>query len=438
MSQDDVDVLVIGAGASGLAAAQGLVQAGLKVRVLEARDRIGGRIYTVHETGFEAPIELGAEFIHGRAPETFNILESAHLTVQEVKGDRWCSLTGKLGICPNLYDQFEKVFKQMDGDGPDRSFLQFLQTEAADLPEETRRMTLEYIEGFEAARPERISVRSLVRENKAAEEIEGERAFRVVSGYQSVLKAILADFDAEQCDLRLNTVARVVRWTKGSVEIETDKQAFRAPRTVVTLPLSLLQKGTVSFVPELSSKQDALEHLEMGSVVRVVLRFRERFWEKIEVETEGGRKSLAQMSFLHSDDPQFPTWWSQAPRMSAVLAGWSAGPHGLELSGKSEEEVIECAMTSLATLLHVERDRLQELTVTGHFHNWQTDPFSLGAYSYASVGGIDAARELARPLDGTLFFAGEATEFNGHQGTVSGAIATGQRAGREILESLQR
>jgi monoamine oxidase len=122
------------------------------------------------------------------------------------------------------------------------------------------------------------------------------------------------------------------------------------------------------------------------------------------------------------------------PRLSPLLTGWAAGPHGLALSGMSDEEIFECAIDSLARALHLDAEYIRNQVVATHFHNWQTDPFSLGAYSYACVGGIDAARQLAMPLEDTLFFAGEATEFNGHQGTVSGAIATGERAAREILE----
>jgi monoamine oxidase len=442
---DAADVLIIGAGAAGLAAARALVKAGLNITILEARDRVGGRVWTFHDPATDVPIELGAEFIHGRPPETFQIVEAAGLPVQEVEGDRWCLRKGEVSLCQDLSGEFEKVFNRMKDAGPDRSFLQFLEGDAADLPEETRRLTLEYIEGFEAARPERISEHALVRENKASEEIEGDRAFRVLSGYDGVIEAMAAELAspaaARGCRILLSTPVRTMRWRRGSVEVGTDAGKFRACRALVTLPLAILQSAAVKFEPELSAKQQALAHLEIGPVVRVILRFRERFWEKIEADG----KSMAKLSFLHSADvhavgsqptiPQFPTWWTTMPRVSPLLTGWAAGPHGLALSGMSDEEIFECAIDSLARALHLDAEYIRNQVVATHFHNWQTDPFSLGAYSYACVGGIDAARELAMPVEETLFFAGEATEFNGHQGTVSGAIATGERAAREILES---
>ncbi len=224
-----------------------------------------------------------------------------------------------------------------------------------------------------------------------------------------------------------------VRWGSGTVEIEAGERLFRAPRAVITLPLPLLQSGAVNFDPKLSTKQKAGMRLEMGAVVRVVLRFRERFWKDIQV----GDKRLDNLSFLHSDNRDFPTWWSTMPHALPMLVGWSGGPHGLALTHKTGEEIVDCAGSAVAELLHVSVNEVRKMTTEGHFHNWQKDPFSLGAYSYTCVGGIDAARELARPLQGTLFFAGEATEFNGRQGTVDGAIASGHRAAKEILDGLQ-
>ena len=429
---DEADVLIVGAGAAGLAVAQALTAAGLSVTLLEARERVGGRIWTLHEPAAEAPIELGAEFVHGCPPEIFDVANRAKVPLQEVGGQRLCSRNGELDICPDLYEQFEQVFKRMPGCGEDRSFLDFLNTDAQDLPENLRKLVLEYIEGFEAARPNCISVQALVRENKAADQIEGDRAFRLLSGYDALLNTI-ADA-GDHCDVYLNRTVRTVRWSEGSVELATEERSFRAPRAVITLPLAVLQSGEVQFDPALSAKQSALNHLEMGVVMRVILRFRERFWENMRVDG----KPLRDLSFLHSDNPYFPTWWTTMPRVTPMLTGWSAGPHGLSLRQRSDEEIVDCAMLSVGELLHLPAKELRDLVAASYFHSWHKDPFSRGAYSYACVGGLNAARELAEPLCGTLFFAGEATEFNGRNGTVDGAIASGRRAAREILQSLQR
>ena len=431
---NDADVLIIGAGAAGLAASLALVQAGLRVIVIEARDRVGGRVWTVHDSGSGAPIELGAEFVHGRPQEIFDLVEGAELPIHEVSGERWCSRGGKLGLCPNLYEQFESVFKRMKSDGPDRSFQKFLDSEATDLPEDIRRLTLEYIEGFEAAKPDEIGVQSLVRENKKSEEIDADRAFRLAAGYDGLLRTLTLGLESNYPKILLKTVVRAVHWHRGSVEVATEERTFCAPRVLVTLPLAVLQAGIVTFEPALAGKQEPLSRLAMGAVVRVVLRFNERFWEEIGVD---GR-SLANMSFLHSDDPHFPTWWTTMPRVTPILTGWSGGPHALQLTAKSDEEIVDCAVSSLAKLLKTDAKQVRQSVAASYFHNWQTDPFSRGAYSYAKVGGVEAARELAQSVDGTLFFAGEATNFEGRQGTVDGAIASGQRAAKEILESIKK
>jgi monoamine oxidase len=168
-------------------------------------------------------------------------------------------------------------------------------------------------------------------------------------------------------------------------------------------------------------------------VIRIAIRFRERFWENIRVKG----KSLANLSFLFSDHKLFPTWWSTMPVQSPLLVGWSAGPHAQPLIARHREFVFEQATASLARKLRMNANELRGLVASHHFHDWQVDPFSCGAYSYALVGGSDAFSELAQPLEETLFFAGEATNSDGHNGTVHGAIATGYRAAREVLRSLQ-
>src|SRR5205814_8765749 len=121
MQDETADVLVLGAGAAGLAAAQELSQAGLRVSVIEARDRIGGRIFTQHVPGHPLPIELGAEFIHGRAPESFALVEQAGLLVYEINGERWLARDRQLTRSDALWKQTNQLFTQMASAGdPDR------------------------------------------------------------------------------------------------------------------------------------------------------------------------------------------------------------------------------------------------------------------------------------------------------------------------------
>ena len=125
------------------------------------------------------------------------------------------------------------------------------------------------------------------------------------------------------------------------------------------------------------------------------------------------------------------------PEKLPIITGWATFKCAEELSGRSENFVMEKALETLARLLNIDKQEIEGLLESGYWHDWQTDPFSFGAYSYVKVGGGRAQRELAMPMENTLFFAGEATDFSGHHGTVHGAIASGRRAAEEILRSAQ-
>lgn len=439
---EEYDVAIIGAGASGLAAASTLCAAGLNVCVLEARDRIGGRIDTRHDPATDVPIELGAEFVHGHPPETLELVRRSKLSLEPVKGELWCFDDGRLYARENLDDELDQVLGKLPppGSGPDLSFADFIKS-LPGLSAETRKHVCGYIEGFEAAYPDRISAQALARENRASDEIEAYRAFRILNGYRALLSPLTPCRNSDY-PIRMNTPVRQVSWRRGGVEIRAQDASgevqVHARQAIVTIPLAVLQantgeNGAVTFVPELKTKRQALDYLEMGPVIRVVLRFRERFWERIQGETKSGKKSLTEMSFLHSDDPVFPTWWTTTPRRTPILTGWSAGPHCATLAFKDPETIVSRALDTLVRLMQMNRGELEQLLEAHYLHDWQADPFARGAYSWTKVGGVDAAAELARPLDFTLFFAGEATDSNGHNGTVNGALESGYRAAQEVL-----
>ncbi len=141
------------------------------------------------------------------------------------------------------------------------------------------------------------------------------------------------------------------------------------------------------------------------------------------------------MGFLFSRDPDVPTWWAKLD--SRMLTGWAGGPNGLRLSAYSDAEFTDRAVAALARILGIERRKIEEQLESAHTHDWVADPYCRGGYSYLAVGGEDAPRRLAAPLADTLFFAGEATEFTGHHGTVNGALASGTRAANEVLDRLR-
>lgn len=418
------EVLIIGGGIAGLTAARRLTEAGLRVSLLEARDHLGGRICTRHTAHY--PVELGAEFVHGRPEEILGLAAEAAVPIVPVQGAFRRKVNGLWVDGRSLMAKVEKIFAGMPADEPDQSFQYYLDRTGA--PEDAKQQALKYVEGFDAADPALISVHSLIRENRAEESIQGDSQYRVASGYESLVRAMADRIDRKLGEIVTGSVVNEILWRKGEVVVRTSTAEFHAARAIITLPLGVLKSNSVVFSPSLPEKQNAISFLEMGPVVRVSLCFAAKFWEK--------EPEMADMSFLFTDDPQFPAWWTSNPLPYPILTGWAAGPFAAAHSGRTKDEILHSAVQTLARIIELDEGQLRQQLTGAYTHDWQKDPFSRGAYSYVAVGGIDAARALAAPVADTLYFAGEATSSNGYTGTVHGAIATGLRAAQELLQAL--
>ncbi len=434
-------VLIVGAGIAGLAAASRLSRAGLDVNIVEARDRIGGRIWTLRDPEIAHPVELGAEFVHGKPAEIWRYHQPGTIDIDEGDGSNWCVEQGRLDSC-NFFEQVEKIMDRLkDYCGPDISFQQFLDHNGP-IDDSIRRRALNYVMGFHGADPRDAGIASLARDTFAAEKIEGDRAFRICQGYGALLDLLLDDCELAGVTIHLRQVVERIDWSGPVVRIETNHQGrkveFTADLAIVTLPVGVLrlrpeEVGYVEFAPPLAEKRGALETLAAGHVMRISLVFSDRFWGE---EAVVRRKGLADLHFLFSDDPWFPNWWTRAPKPVPLLTGWSPALRSEPFAGQSLEFITEHALQSLSRLLSLSVDYLEEKLVSAYSHDWITDPFSRGAYSYARVGGLESFQQLAQPLGGKLYFAGEATDSTGHHGTVHGAIASGDRVAGEILRQL--
>ncbi len=438
-------VIVVGAGVAGLTAAIDLARSGVSVSVLEARDRIGGRVYTRRVSGCDAPIELGAEFIHGKPKEIWDLLEKNGKTIYEVEGDGWCISPKGLEPC-DFFSDVEDILGKMNDSSPDESFLDFLErcfpNRVGDpARDEARQHATGYVSGFNAADPALVGVHWLVQEMRAEETIEGDRAFRTENGYGDLLSILRRQIKESGVSIRTNAIVERIDWGGGHAKVhlrdEQGKSSLAASSVLISVPLGVLKAqpgtpGAIQFDPPLpAEKMHALGKLEMGEVIRVVLQFRERFWDKI--RPFPGR-NLEEMSFLFSRDAWFPTWWTAMPRKYPIITGWAPFLAGRNLSGRDHAFVTQKACQTLARLLGVHVEVVEKSLVGAYFHDWQSDPFSHGAYSYGKIGAHEAQVALAAPVRGTLFFAGEATDSSGHNGTVHAAIASGYRAAVEITQ----
>jgi monoamine oxidase len=426
-------VLVIGAGAAGLAAAQRLAAAGLAVTILEARDRIGGRIWT-HRPASGSPIEAGPEFVHGESPELTELLDAAGAAIEEIPEHHLRYQAGELRE-GDFETPWGRILERFPGPTePDQSFAEFLAARMPDLSPEDRTLAVDYVEGFNAADERQISMQWL-RASELELGVGAEEAIRrVTSGYDRVIEVLRNR--APSVPVHLGMPVRRIKWEPGTVVVETGSpdgpgERYLAERIVITLPLGLLQQPPpdgVEFVPDIPTHRAAANRLAMGAVVKVALTFREPFWAALDSRAaEGG--------FLHHPGAAFPTWWPLGPHPR--LTGWSGGPRAEALSRLDDDAILAIAAADLAAGLGTTVDHVRQALINHAVFNWPRDPFARGAYSYAKVGGAGAIRDLATPIDNTLFFAGEATD-EAFPATVAGATRSGYRAAQELLDALDR
>jgi monoamine oxidase len=435
MATPRYDVIVIGAGAAGLMATAELAQAGRSVLLLEARDRIGGRIWTRSEPDLATPLELGAEFIHGPAELTRTLLARGGGAAIEVNESHRALRDGQPS---SRADYFSKVLQAARDSGvlerEDVSFDALLDRHLATrLSREEREAARRMAQGFDAADTRRASARAIIAE-WSGDTLGNTPQARPQGGYRSLLAVLSPTQPAVR--LQLQATVRTVRWSPGAVEVagEAGSGAFRAraARALVTLPLGVLQQaagaaGAVRFVPRLADKQAALRGLASGPVVKLLLRFATPFWESV----QDGR--YREVSFFHSAGAPIPTFWTPVPARAPLLVGWAGGPQARRVgAGASRKQLVQRALGSVHTLFGAGVDAAAQLQAL-YYHDWQRDPFARGAYSYVTVGADSARATLGRPLAATLYFAGEATDTADEAGTVTGALQSGLRAAHEIL-----
>lgn len=433
------DFLVIGAGAAGLAAAAELAASGHCVHIIEARDRIGGRILTRHDPDLPIPIELGAEFIHGAAPAVMQWLHRANQARCDAAQTRWRVSNGKLTSAAGLFESMKRGLARIKRPKTDLPFANFLDEFAGrHLPKASREFARMLVEGFDAADATRVSTFEILDEWAGTSAADAP-TYRPVNGYASLIRALAAALPRDRVQLHLNTVVQEISWRRGHVQVNATRLGmpieFQAPCAVITLPLGVLQMpphmpAGVRFEPPIKQKHTALSQLASGPVIKVILKFDTAFWE----ELDAGKYSDG--AFFQAPGSTFPTFWTSLPVRSTILVAWSAGPHAASLTGKSEQEIVSLALATL-TEMFGRRARVAQRLIGAYLHDWQADAFACGAYSYVVAGGRGARKRLAQPIANTLFFGGEATDYEGEAATVSGALHSGKRAAQSALRALQ-
>ena len=439
-SKSDPDrVLVIGAGIAGLACARALVRDEVDVLVLEARDRVGGRLWTLRDLADGRAVEAGAMMVHGRHASVHGWLRELRIPAERVPmfgGGRFVfrgrlrRMSSLLFAAPGLAVQVMwRLPRAIDAyRGPDVTLAQFL--EARQLPPEVRRLVGMMYGGVNATDPSALSVRGLAEEASRSGSGVPWRNYWIRDGFDAVATRRAAPLRDR---IRLGVRATRIEWSPGRVRVHAEgprgPEVHEGRAAVVTVPLGVLKAGDLAFDPPLpEAKRRAIRAIGFGDAVKVLLAF----------DPALRRTPMGRAVFLADEDLGFFFLPYHGERGGPViLEGFIAGERARAFAGKSESQIIDAVLAGLGRM--APGADLRALLRRARAVDWAADPFSKGAYSFPAVdGGLDTRRALAAPLGDSLFFAGEATDFHAEYATVHGALNSGERAALEVLGVLAR
>lgn len=424
MASHDTDpIVVVGAGAAGLMSARELARAGRRVTVLEARDRLGGRIWPLPVEEFGYPAEAGPEFIHGIAAVTRGLIQEAGLSLRPRGGTRWTVRDGVWSPSDPAVPHANEFYRALDEVTVDVPIAEFLATRFGDKRyDELRRRITRTVEGYDAADPQRASTLALREEWTAPEGQHG----RIAEGYGALIDYLAADCRSHGGEVRFGAEVTAIEQTASGLVVRgRDGATVEAAAAILAVPLPLLAE--IALPEAARARAAAAADIGYGNVIKILVRFATRWW------AEWRNHDLSALSFLLSD-AAVPTWWTQHPTVHPVLTGWYAGPKADRVSSLSEAELVEMGLASLAQVFALPLERLRGELVAGRAINWRNDPFARGAYSYATPKTRAAQRALTEPV-GPIFFSGEALHAGPDIGTVEAAFAIGRQTAQAVLQT---
>jgi monoamine oxidase len=406
----DFDVVVIGAGAAGVGAGRALAEAGSRFVVLEARDRIGGRAWTV-DSGRGHPIDLGCEWLHSADINPLvPLAREVGVEVDEhaaVWASKW--IEAQLGAA--AYADYRAAVEALydgaaalaEADGPDVPWSDFLE------PGSRWRAPLDVVCGWiTGVRLDQVSAVDAGRNQETMVN------WRLPGGYGALIERFAADLP-----VRLATPVTRVDWGGGEIAVETPAGRLTAGRVIVTLPTNLLAAERIDFTPALpAEKLQAAADLPLGADLKLFLA--------IEGDPFGGLR-----------DSQINTRFDriESSHMHLQPFGWPLV--GCYFGGDLARDLEAAGLAEMAAFAEDELAFACGEKIRGNFtalaaSAWMADPLAGGAYSYTRPGAVEARATLAKPLEDRIFFAGEATSGD-HYATAHGAFTSGQRAAREAL-----
>ncbi len=421
-------ILIIGAGIAGLAAARSLHDSGYAVTVLEARDRIGGRVWTDHAWP-GIPLDLGASWIHGINGNPIKALADQwgvttvfsdydNLAVYDRHGRKLTAAElDELFLYLTAVDEtITAAQEEADEDMPLSAPIAAAAEEEELTPEQMIQLNYVVNAAIEQEYAADVDELSLLEWNQDEDQSGHDVLFP--GGYDQIIHPLAAGLD-----VRLSHVVSEVRYGDEEVTIVTNQGTFNGRQAIITIPLGVLKKGSIRFDPPLPAwKQAAIGRLGMGLLNKTYLRFPHVFWDAdVEmigrISTPKGKWAEFLNMAQHTGQP--------------VLCGFNAAAYGRALEARSDTDIVAEMMAALRQMFGPAIPEPE----AWHITRWASDPFAYGSYSFIPVGASgDDYETLAQPLGVTLFFAGEATQ-RAFPSTVHGAYLSGQRAAQEILDN---
>jgi len=426
--------IIIGAGAAGLSCARHIKQAGMDVVVLEAQDRIGGRLKTSH-TWQDMPVELGASWIHGlQGNPAVELVQASGLNLLPTDYDNtqvYSEFEGILeGGALNRLEEMERRLLRFAENAPGGN----LESDCRSRPRgslKKRLVRLMRLESPSVSKRRRglFLLNTEVEHEFGADFEELSRCFWAEGNDQYGGDAIVTGgLDrlmmnlAEGLDIRLSQAVQRIEHSQTGVIVSTQSGSESADVVVVTIPLGVLQGGGVEFSPALpSSKDTAIQSLGSGLLNKCILRFDESAWpEAPEIFNRVADERGAWTEFLNLSS------YGQGP----ALMAFNAGSYARYLEQYTDEETVAEAVHALRGMFGANFPDPISAQVT----RWAQDPNALGSYSYPSEDTRwDTRIRLLEPVDQRLFFAGEATSTHA-PGTLHGAILSGRAAANAVVE----
>lgn len=414
-------IIIIGGGASGLMAANLLLEQGHRITILEADNRLGGRIHTIRNSSFKQPVEKGVEFIHGNLPLTIELLDRAGIKYVPVEGRFYQIKNGKAEVQQDFAKGWDEVMMKMNEVKEDITLQSFLQKYfSGEEHGEVRRSVTRFAEGFDLADADTASVLALREEWMA----EAEQ-YRIPGGYDQLINWLEEQCLQKGAVIKTSAKVKTVNWQEGKVNVIDGDQTYTANKLIVTISIGMLQSASIVFTPSIDEYFEAAKKMGFGTVIKILFEFKKAFWQD----------EHAKAGFFLTDEA-IPTWWTQYPASFPLLTGWAGGPQATHLIiDKSEEEIINLALNSLSNIFQKPLNEIKDLLTAKFIANWKRNEFTNGAYSFNTLESIEARKILEKPVDNTIFFAGEGIYEGSSPGTVEAALVSGKAVAEKIVRT---